>query len=77
MKERIFATPDETSITIEFKDGGRDEDMDTEKSDKSGPDNPGACFEGLAITLIQHLASSDGGNDHGMEPKVWHSAPIL
>ena len=47
-------------------------DLDPEGSDgeEGGPGSPSACFEGLAITLIQHLASNEGGQDHGAAPKV-------
>jgi hypothetical protein len=44
-------------------EGEGDEDMD-------GPMSPGACIEGLALTLIYHLSSSEGGSEEGKLPKV-------
>jgi hypothetical protein len=69
VNDRAFAAPGEAFITVDFKDDSSDE-MDDGGSDGSGPISPGDCFEGLAITLIQNLANSDGGNDHGAAPKV-------
>ena len=50
--------------------GGTDLDPEGSDGEEGGPGSPSACFEGLAITLIQHLASNEGGQDHGAAPKV-------